>query len=67
MVYDVDAYCQYLSINSVNGVLVNGTTGEGTCLSVDERKKTAEVWQKVKTIREQKCYFIFNNKTNEKN
>lgn len=66
VVYDVDAYCQYLSVNAVNGVLVNGTTGEGTCLSVDERKKTAEAWQKVKTTAEQIFYCIFITKTNQK-
>lgn len=26
--------------------VVNGTTGEGVSMTVDERKKTAEVWKK---------------------
>lgn len=33
-------------MNGCNGVLINGTTGEGSCLRVDERKKLAEVWLK---------------------
>lgn len=48
VVYDtIDQYCEYLKNNGIGGVLVNGTTGEGTCLRVDERKKLAEEWQKV--------------------
>lgn len=43
--YDViDEYCKYLKANGVNGVLVNGTSGEGSCLRLDERKRLAEVW-----------------------
>lgn len=43
--YDnIDKYAQFLKQKGVNGVLVNGTTGEGTCLRVDERKRLAEEW-----------------------
>lgn len=45
MNYDViDEYCKYLKTNGVNGILVNGTSGEGSCLRLDERKRLAEVW-----------------------
>ncbi|KAJ6638880.1 N-acetylneuraminate lyase A [Pseudolycoriella hygida] len=40
-------YAEYLKKNGVDGVLVNGTSGEGMSLSVEERKQTAERWQKV--------------------
>ncbi|XP_055298413.1 N-acetylneuraminate lyase-like [Sitodiplosis mosellana] len=40
----IDKYCCYLKTKGVNGVLVNGTTGEGTCLRLDERKRLAEEW-----------------------
>lgn len=40
----IDKYCLYLKTNGVNGVLINGTTGEGTCLRLDERKRLAEKW-----------------------
>lgn len=42
----IDKYCSYLKTKGVNGVLVNGTTGEGTCLRLDERKRLAEEWLK---------------------
>lgn len=46
--YDViDKYCQYLKSKGIQGVLVNGVTGEGTCLRIDERKRLAEEWLKV--------------------
>lgn len=45
MNYDgIDEYCKYLKTNGVDGVLVNGTSGEGSCLRLDERKRLAEVW-----------------------
>ena len=43
---DVDAlkrYCAFLAVRKVDGVFCGGTTGEGPLLSVDERKKLAEV------------------------
>lgn len=46
--YDViDKYANYLKSKGVQGVLVNGITGEGTTLRVDERKRLAEEWMKV--------------------
>lgn len=46
--YDlIDKYCQYLKSKGVQGVLVNGVTGEGTCLRIDERKRLAEEWLKM--------------------
>lgn len=42
----IDSYCSYLKSKGVNGVLVNGTSGEGTCLRLDERKRLAESWWK---------------------
>lgn len=35
-----------MKTKGVHGVLVNGTTGEGTCLRLDERKRLAEEWLK---------------------
>lgn len=40
----IDQYCNYLKTKGVNGVLVNGTSGEGTCLRLEERKRLAEEW-----------------------
>lgn len=40
----IDKYCCYLKTKGVNGALVNGTTGEGTTLRIDERKRLAEEW-----------------------
>ena len=39
-------YIQFLMKNGVVGAFVNGTTGEGLSLSVEERKKIAEEWVK---------------------
>lgn len=36
----------WLKQKAVSAVLVNGTTGEGTTLKVDERMRTAEEWLK---------------------
>jgi len=44
---DVDwipKYAKYLKESNIQGVLVNGTTGEGPSLSVNERKIVAEKW-----------------------
>ncbi|XP_065829500.1 N-acetylneuraminate lyase-like [Oscarella lobularis] len=37
-------YCEFLVKNEVKGVFVNGTTGEGMKLSVEERKLVLETW-----------------------
>lgn len=45
MNYDaIDEYCKFLKNKGVDGALVNGTSGEGTCLRLEERKRLAEVW-----------------------
>lgn len=43
----IEKYCVYLKTKGVQCVLVNGITGEGTCLRIDERKRLAEEWLKV--------------------
>lgn len=43
----IEKYACYLKQKGIKGVLVNGTTGEGTCLSVVERKCVTEEWVKV--------------------
>lgn len=40
----IDAYAEHLHANGVDGVLVNGTTGEGPALRLDERLRLAEHW-----------------------
>lgn len=40
----IDKYAAWLKQRGVNGVLVNGTTGEGVCQRVDERKRNFEEW-----------------------
>ncbi|XP_055681900.1 N-acetylneuraminate lyase-like [Lutzomyia longipalpis] len=42
----IDPYAKWLKNKGVQGVLVNGTTGEGMSLSVPERQGVAEEWQK---------------------
>lgn len=43
----IERYGQWLNTKGVQGILVNGITGEGTTLRVDERKRLAEEWLKV--------------------
>ncbi|XP_052232211.1 N-acetylneuraminate lyase-like [Dreissena polymorpha] len=46
--YDkIDAYSRYLSDLGVKQVFLNGTTGEGFSLTLDERKKIVETWVRV--------------------
>uniref|UniRef100_A0A1B6LID4 N-acetylneuraminate lyase n=1 Tax=Graphocephala atropunctata TaxID=36148 RepID=A0A1B6LID4_9HEMI len=40
----IKSYAQHLIKSGVNGVLVNGTVGEGVCMSVLERKTVLEAW-----------------------
>jgi N-acetylneuraminate lyase len=40
----IPAYTEFLQSNGVSGVFVNGTTGEGFSLTVDERMAIAERW-----------------------
>lgn len=43
--YDaIDRYSNFLKTKGVDGVVVNGWTGEGMTLTIDERKKLAEEW-----------------------
>lgn len=43
----IEKYGQYLKTKGVQAVFVNGTTGEGTTLTVEERKRLAEEWLRV--------------------
>ncbi|XP_053597155.1 N-acetylneuraminate lyase [Microplitis demolitor] len=49
----IPKYAKYLVENGVNGVLVNGTTGEGVSMSVSERKQVAEAWANAVKITKQ--------------
>ncbi|XP_078316866.1 N-acetylneuraminate lyase-like [Crassostrea virginica] len=40
----IDEYCEFLLMNNIKAVFVNGTTGEGKSLTKKERKKVAEKW-----------------------
>ncbi|XP_054278367.1 N-acetylneuraminate lyase-like [Macrosteles quadrilineatus] len=40
----IKSYAQHLLKSGVQGVLVNGTVGEGVCMSVAERKIVLEAW-----------------------
>ncbi|XP_043474589.1 N-acetylneuraminate lyase-like [Leptopilina heterotoma] len=46
----IPQYAKYLSDKGVNGVLVGGTSGEGTSLSLIERKQISEEWAKAVKI-----------------
>ncbi|XP_041362112.1 N-acetylneuraminate lyase-like [Gigantopelta aegis] len=43
----IPKYVQFLTDSGVKNVFVNGTTGEGPSLTLDERKRLAEKWVKV--------------------
>lgn len=45
----IASYASYLKQANVAGVFVNGTTGEGTSLTAEERMQTAEEWLKCKS------------------
>lgn len=40
----IDKYAGWLKHHGIKGVLVNGTTGEGVCQRIDERKRNFEEW-----------------------
>lgn len=40
----IPQYYQFLKKNGVTGAFINGSTGEGVSLTLDEKKKIAEVW-----------------------
>lgn len=46
----IPKYAKYLSDKGVKGVLVGGTSGEGTSLSLVERKQLSEEWAKAVKI-----------------
>ncbi|XP_076296605.1 N-acetylneuraminate lyase B isoform X2 [Lasioglossum baleicum] len=49
----IPQYAEYLAKKKVTGILVNGTTGEGTSMSVAERKSVAAAWANaVKTTKQ---------------
>ena len=43
----IEAYCQLLVKNGLQGVFINGSSGEGYMLTEDERMKLAERWVEV--------------------
>jgi len=43
----IEKYAQFLKQKGVTAVLVNGTTGEGTTMQLQERMRTTEEWWKV--------------------
>ena len=43
----VKSYASMLNTNGISGVFVNGTTGQGLTLSVEERNALAEYWVKL--------------------
>jgi len=43
---EIENYAEFLVKSKVSGVFVNGTTGEGSSLTVEERKATLESWVK---------------------
>lgn len=42
----IEKYAEFLKKSGVEGILVNGTTGEGICMDLNERKAVAEAWVK---------------------
>ena len=44
----IGSYAEFLVKNKVNGAFINGTTGDFTSLSVNERKQIVEEWSKCK-------------------
>lgn len=54
--YDViDKYASWLKQRGIKGVLVNGTTGEGVCQRVEERKQNFLEWMNACRKYELKC------------
>lgn len=40
----VDKYCQWMKSMGMHGVMVHGMTGEGMCMTMQERMQMAEKW-----------------------
>ncbi|XP_025833736.1 N-acetylneuraminate lyase [Agrilus planipennis] len=43
---DITRYAKFLKDAGIEGILVNGTSGEGMSMNVEERKLVAEAWKK---------------------
>lgn len=43
----IDKYCQHLKTMGMHGVMCHGMTGEGMCMTLDERMKSCEKWMEV--------------------
>ena len=41
---EIKPYADYIASTAIDGVFVNGTTGEFSSLTVEERKKILECW-----------------------
>ena len=41
------SYAKHLMDNDMSSVFINGSTGEGISLSIDERKQIAEEWTRI--------------------
>ncbi|XP_001604766.2 N-acetylneuraminate lyase isoform X1 [Nasonia vitripennis] len=42
----IPEYAKFLASKNISGILIGGTTGEGTSLTINERKQLAEAWAK---------------------
>lgn len=62
--YDIiDKYGKHLKDYGIEGVVVNGWTGEGMTLTVDERKRIAEEWVKIGTKYGFKVFLVLGGTT----
>ncbi|XP_012526902.1 N-acetylneuraminate lyase isoform X2 [Monomorium pharaonis] len=52
----IPQYATHLAKKGIKGILVNGTSGEGMSMSIDERKLITEAW--VKAVRETKQHLM---------
>ncbi|XP_077267232.1 N-acetylneuraminate lyase [Temnothorax americanus] len=52
----IPQYATYLAKKGINGILVNGTSGEGMSISVAERKLVTEAW--VKAVKKTKQHLM---------
>lgn len=40
----IDKYCQWMKSMGMHGVMVHGMTGEGMCMTMEERMRMTEKW-----------------------
>lgn len=59
----IDKYGQHLKSRGIEGVVVNGWTGEGMTLTVDERKRLIEEWVKIGRKYEFKVFLVLGGTT----